>query len=244
MTETQKKTEAKPGTIALIAYSRFIPPKETADYILAMYSTTDDNAFSGTTGVQRNGIRAFEGPHKHVTAVLRQKGIEVRVQPPYQKLIAVKTEKELEQMAEPALYTGTYREPSEACEAISMTVGEYFTRVWMAQTSNERKFDSYNGKELRDFLYTNFAIPLSIAYRAKHQNAAHELRTDLMVFSYGSKWQNAAAKMANSIAKSQKYSDDLINAHVDMLVAINCENYELAGQLRDKIKEIEAKNGR
>lgn len=108
-------------------------------------------------------------------------------------------------------------------------------------TPTETTYKNYAGKPIEDIIEQNYVLPLLKARNENHPEQYAALEKNFEKFYKGAPFEKDCKTLYDLIIRGEKGSKNamLILKYVEKISAINCENYELAKELRDRIEKIE-----
>jgi hypothetical protein len=220
--------------------------------IHALYASIDREAFMKKLGISEEEMDKY----LKLKGIIKRKSKETLF---YVCPIPVDSEDEINLSDDDNLFMGDWND-EERCK-ISLQMGVDYYALYLQEQVQKAKTENPDREKKEVFkkgpiTYKEILRPRFLEYFSKNyilpmiDCAAHNdidrfkaLRTNLIQFSRGSPFHKDVIRLCELIEQSQTCSNSqLISCYVNKISAIHEEKYEIAGQMKKEIEELESPN--
>jgi len=223
------------------------------DIFFAAYASNNILEYMEKMGAPEEIIENAKGLEKSLLNLLEKEGRKTSGKMPmFAAPFNVESEQDLLLGQEDVIYLGEYSSLSRALISVKSAV-ELYVSSFQEQVEKKHGVDSDEGKQenpitykdfagesIRNYIIENFIIPMVNVHTgiAAHKNMK-SIKRDFIRFSATAPFFSDVLDLCDAIEKSPiVINTDLTDAYINKIVAIHKEDYTIAAEMRDKIKEI------
>jgi len=249
----------------VLVFSR-LEPMDGESQIMSLYAATNLLDFVDKAGLPRESIGELEKQIIADARQVKEKmGITcseeefmAKILPIYITPVPISQEGDLYCGDEDVLDVGTFSSPTTCLEMLNEGIKIYMLKHEDSvqrrhglkpeikdkknKVKEEQTKPTYKNVEKPDFrkyITDNFIVPILDSYSQGKPHLANEVASEFFKFSSESLFVGSVVDLMREIDKTRDRPNlPIIEAYVNMVVAINNEDYVTAAKMRDKIKVV------